>query len=106
MAADISRLGLGALIVRAWRIRLARIVTKAAGGWRWPWGSWTSPTPFAVSPGPHMGERFRARGDKLSMYRPTDSPRYSFRQFMVASLQHDAARPDVWQAVFVFGAPN
>ena len=32
MARDISRLGLGALIVRAWRIRLARIVTKAAGG--------------------------------------------------------------------------
>jgi hypothetical protein len=29
---DISRLGLGALIVRTWRIRLARIVTKAAGG--------------------------------------------------------------------------
>jgi hypothetical protein len=32
MATEISRLGLGALIVRAWRIRLARIVTKAAGG--------------------------------------------------------------------------
>jgi hypothetical protein len=32
MATDISRLGLGALIVRAWRIRLARIVMKAAAG--------------------------------------------------------------------------
>jgi hypothetical protein len=32
MATDISRLGLGALIVRAWRIRLARIVMKLAGG--------------------------------------------------------------------------
>jgi hypothetical protein len=29
---DISRLGLGALIVRAWRIKLARIAMKAAGG--------------------------------------------------------------------------
>jgi hypothetical protein len=32
MATDISRLGLGALIVRAWRIKLARVVMKAAGG--------------------------------------------------------------------------
>jgi hypothetical protein len=32
MATDISRLGLGALLVRAWRIRLARIVMNAAGG--------------------------------------------------------------------------
>ena len=32
MATDISRLGLGALIVRTWRIRLARIVMKLAGG--------------------------------------------------------------------------
>ena len=32
MATDISRLGLGALIVRTWRIRLARIVMKIAGG--------------------------------------------------------------------------
>ncbi len=32
MATDASRLGLGALIVRAWRIRLARIVMKIAGG--------------------------------------------------------------------------
>ena len=32
MATDISRLGLGALIVRAWRIKLARIVMKLAGG--------------------------------------------------------------------------
>jgi len=32
MATDISRLGLGALFVRAWRIKLARIVTNAAGG--------------------------------------------------------------------------
>ncbi len=32
MATDISRLGLGALIVRAWRIRLARIVSELAGG--------------------------------------------------------------------------
>ena len=32
MAMDISRLGLGALIVRTSRIRLARIVTKAAAG--------------------------------------------------------------------------
>jgi len=32
MTTDISRLGLGALIVRAWRIRLARIVMKLADG--------------------------------------------------------------------------
>jgi hypothetical protein len=32
MATDISRLGLGALSVRAWRIRLARIVMKIAAG--------------------------------------------------------------------------
>ncbi|MGC1864368.1 MAG: hypothetical protein WA733_25420 [Methylocystis sp.] len=32
MATGISHLGLSALIVRAWRIKLARIVTKAAGG--------------------------------------------------------------------------
>jgi hypothetical protein len=32
MATDISRLGLGALIVRAWRIKLARIVMKLADG--------------------------------------------------------------------------
>jgi hypothetical protein len=32
MATDTSRLGLGALIVRTWRIRLARIVMKIAGG--------------------------------------------------------------------------
>ncbi len=32
MATETSRLGLGALIVRTWRIRLARIVTKLAGG--------------------------------------------------------------------------
>ena len=32
MAMDTSRLGLGALIVRTWRIRLARIVMKLAGG--------------------------------------------------------------------------
>ncbi len=32
MATNISRLGLGALVVRALRIRLARIVMKAAGG--------------------------------------------------------------------------
>jgi hypothetical protein len=32
MATDTSRLGLGALIVRAWRIKLARIVMKLAGG--------------------------------------------------------------------------
>ena len=32
MAMDMSRLGLGALIVRAWRIKLARIVMKIAGG--------------------------------------------------------------------------
>jgi hypothetical protein len=32
MATDISRLGLDALIVRAWRIRLARLVMKPAGG--------------------------------------------------------------------------
>jgi hypothetical protein len=32
MATGISRLGLGALIVRAWRIRLARIVMRLAGG--------------------------------------------------------------------------
>ena len=32
MATDISRLGLGALIVRTWRIRIARIVMKIAGG--------------------------------------------------------------------------
>ena len=32
MATDISRLGLSALIVRAWRIRIARIVMKIAGG--------------------------------------------------------------------------
>ena len=32
MAKDISHLGLGALIFRTWRIRLARIVMKLAGG--------------------------------------------------------------------------
>jgi hypothetical protein len=32
MSTDISRLGLGALIARVWRIRLARIVTKLAAG--------------------------------------------------------------------------
>jgi hypothetical protein len=32
MATDISRLGLGALIVRAWRIRLARIVMNIGSG--------------------------------------------------------------------------
>jgi hypothetical protein len=32
MTTDISRLGLGALIVRAWRIRLARIVMKIGSG--------------------------------------------------------------------------
>jgi hypothetical protein len=32
MAMDISRLGLGALIARTWRIRLARIVMKAGRG--------------------------------------------------------------------------
>ncbi len=32
MATDVSRLCLGALIVRAWRIKLARIVMRAAGG--------------------------------------------------------------------------
>jgi hypothetical protein len=32
MATDISRLGLGALIVRAWRIRLARVVMKIGRG--------------------------------------------------------------------------
>ena len=32
MTTETSRLGLGALIVRAWRIKLARIVAKAAGG--------------------------------------------------------------------------
>ncbi len=32
MATDISRLGLGALIARTWRIRLARIVMKLAAG--------------------------------------------------------------------------
>jgi hypothetical protein len=32
MATDISRLGLGALIVRTWRIRLARIIMKAGRG--------------------------------------------------------------------------
>jgi hypothetical protein len=32
MATDISRLGLGALIVRTWRIKLARIVMKAGRG--------------------------------------------------------------------------
>jgi hypothetical protein len=32
MATDISRLGLGALIVRTWRIRLARIVMRLARG--------------------------------------------------------------------------
>ncbi len=31
MATDISRLGLGALNVRAWRIHLARIAIKIAG---------------------------------------------------------------------------
>ena len=31
MATDISRLGLGALIVRTWRIKLARIIMKLAG---------------------------------------------------------------------------
>ena len=29
---DISRLGLGALIVRTWRIKIARIVMKAGRG--------------------------------------------------------------------------
>jgi hypothetical protein len=32
MATDISRLGLGALIVRAWRTRLARLVMKIGSG--------------------------------------------------------------------------
>ena len=32
MTMGISRVGLGALIVRAWRIRLARIVMKVTGG--------------------------------------------------------------------------
>ena len=32
MTTDTSRLGLRALIVRAWRIKLARIVMKAAAG--------------------------------------------------------------------------
>jgi hypothetical protein len=32
MATETSRLGLGALIVRAWRIRLARIVMKLTDG--------------------------------------------------------------------------
>ena len=32
MTTDISRLSLGALIVRAWRLKLARIVMKIAGG--------------------------------------------------------------------------
>ncbi|MGA9826702.1 MAG: hypothetical protein WBQ53_17990 [Methylocystis sp.] len=32
MATDISRLGLGALIVRAWRIRLARWVMRIGSG--------------------------------------------------------------------------
>jgi hypothetical protein len=32
MATDISRLGLGALFVRAWRIRLARVVVKIGRG--------------------------------------------------------------------------
>jgi hypothetical protein len=32
MATHTSRLGLGALIVRVWRIKLARIVMKIAGG--------------------------------------------------------------------------
>jgi hypothetical protein len=32
MPTDISRLGLGALIVRAWRIKLARIVMNLADG--------------------------------------------------------------------------
>ena len=32
MTTETPRLGLRALIVRAWRIKLARIVTKAAGG--------------------------------------------------------------------------
>jgi hypothetical protein len=32
MATTTSRLGLGALIVRAWRIKLARIVMKLADG--------------------------------------------------------------------------
>ena len=32
MATDISRPGLGVLIARAWRIRLARIAMKAAAG--------------------------------------------------------------------------
>ena len=32
MATDTSRLGLGALIVRTWRIKLARMVMKIAGG--------------------------------------------------------------------------
>ncbi len=31
MTTDISRLGLGELIIRAWRIKLARIVMKLAG---------------------------------------------------------------------------
>jgi hypothetical protein len=32
MATDVSHLGLGALVVRAWRIKLARIVMKLADG--------------------------------------------------------------------------
>jgi hypothetical protein len=32
MATDISRLALGALIVRTWRIKLARIVMRLARG--------------------------------------------------------------------------
>ncbi len=32
MATDISRLGLGTLIVRTWRIRLARVVVKIGRG--------------------------------------------------------------------------
>ena len=32
MTTDTSRLGLGALIVRAWRIKLARIVMKIGSG--------------------------------------------------------------------------
>jgi hypothetical protein len=32
VATDISRLGLGALFARTWRIRLARIVMKIAAG--------------------------------------------------------------------------
>ena len=32
MTTDTSRLGLGALVVRTWQIRLARIVTKLARG--------------------------------------------------------------------------